>query len=187
VSFLDVKILKNENCRPTLSTEIPTDFHQYNSCHHNKCTEGIPYSQAKRYRRIISDNDKFHESLIDLESFFKIRNFPDSKLKSAFAIVKYSTQEEALENNQNITEQQNILPFVIPYNPSLPHLGLIINKYWHLLMLPKNDSVKNLHNHKPILSYTRPKNLQYSLTHSTRNKRNMDGKTNKCNRKRCTH
>jgi hypothetical protein len=103
VLFLDVKILKNENC--TLSTEIhikPTDFHQYNSCHHNKCKEGIPYSQAKHYRHIISDNDKSHESLINLESFFKIRSYTDSKLKSAFAKVKYSTQEEALENNQNI-------------------------------------------------------------------------------------
>jgi hypothetical protein len=121
VSFLDVKILKSTNC--TLSTEIhlkPTYFHQYNSCHHNKCKEGVPYSQAKRYRRIISDNDRFHESPINLESFFKLRNYPDSKLKSAFAKVKYSTQEEALENNQNITEQRKSIPFVIPYNPFPP-------------------------------------------------------------------
>jgi hypothetical protein len=37
----------------TLSTEIhikPTDIHQYleyNSCHPNKCKEGIPYGTAK--------------------------------------------------------------------------------------------------------------------------------------------
>ena len=59
VSFLDVNISKNVDS--TLSTDIhikSTDVHQYlhfSSCHPRKCKESIPYSQAKRYRRIIKD------------------------------------------------------------------------------------------------------------------------------------
>jgi hypothetical protein len=83
-----------------------TDVHQnleYKSCHPNKCKVGIPNSQAKHYRHIFSVNDKFHESFINLESFFKNRNYPANKLTYHMICiykVKKSTKEEVLKKNK---------------------------------------------------------------------------------------
>ncbi|XP_053388669.1 uncharacterized protein LOC128551780 [Mercenaria mercenaria] len=191
VSFLDVTVLKKES--NNISTDIyikSTDVHQYleySSCHPNKCKEGIPFSQAKRYRRIISDDGKFQESLDNLEQYFKNRNYPDNVIKTAFEKVSSSTQDEALINKNTDINSSQLIPFVIPYNPSLPHLGLTINKYWDLLKLSNNNSVQQLYNYKPVLAYKRPKNLQDYLTHSSLNKKSLDCKTSRCNRRRCTH
>ena len=132
VSFLDVNVTKNED--NSLSTDIhikPTDVHQYlhfSSCHPRKCKEGIPYSQAKLYRRIISNNDSFHGSLMELGKYFQNRHYPDV-IKSAFQKVSTMTQEEALVSSSEKNKQKNIIPFVVQYNTSLPNLGLTTNKY----------------------------------------------------------
>ena len=191
VSYLDVNVIKNKD--NTLSTDIhikPTDVHQYleyNSCHPNKCKDGIPYSQAKRYRRIISDDEKFKESLSELKKYFLNRNYPEDKIKCAFDKVSSSSQDEALVNKHSCAKNNTIIPYVIPYNTTLPNIGLTLNKYWNLLNLSEKDSVKYLHNYKPVIAYKRPKNLQDSLTHSTLKTSCVSGKSNKCNRSRCTH
>ena len=59
--FLDVKMFKSkEGTLHTSVFEKNTNVHQYiefSSCHPLSCRKGIPLSQAKRYRRITSDND----------------------------------------------------------------------------------------------------------------------------------
>ena len=47
VNFLDVTVSKS-------------------SCHPKSCKNGIPYSQGKRYRRIISNDTKFQENILQL-------------------------------------------------------------------------------------------------------------------------
>ena len=56
---------------------------------------------------------------------------------------------------------------MVEYNPSLPNIGLIINKYWDLLQLSQKGSVKYVHEYKPILAFKRPKNLRNFLVHSS--------------------
>ena len=61
-----------------------TDVHQYiefSSCHPLSCKKGIPFNQAKRYRRITSDYDCFKQDLSRLETYFKRRNYPVDILK----------------------------------------------------------------------------------------------------------
>ena len=69
--FLDVKIEKSiEGNLCTSVFEKDTNVHQYiefSSCHPLSCKKGIPFGQAKRYRRITSDNDSFKR---DLNSLF---------------------------------------------------------------------------------------------------------------------
>ena len=62
---------------------------------------------------------------------------------------------------------KRVIPFVIEYNPSLPNIGLIINKYWDLLQLSHKDSVSSVHAYKPILAFKRPKNLRDYLVRSS--------------------
>ena len=65
--FLDVKIEKSdEGILCTSVFEKDTNVHQYiefSSCHPLSCKKGIPFSQAKRYRRITSDDDSFKRDL----------------------------------------------------------------------------------------------------------------------------
>ena len=154
VSFLDVDITKDTNHNLSTTVHVKnTNIHQYleyTSSHPRTCKDGIPYSQAKRYRRIISDDLKFEESLDDLRDYFRARNYPDSVIDSAFEKARQMTQDDALIYNDQNTENAKV-PFVIEYNPSLPNIGNIIHKYWDLFKLSQKDSVKHLHSYKPVL------------------------------------
>ena len=45
----------------------------------NTMQEGIPFSQAERYRRIISNDDTLEKELEKLKSYFLKRNYPFHK------------------------------------------------------------------------------------------------------------
>ena len=64
-------------------------------------------------------------------------------------------------------EDKHVIPSVIEYNPSLPNIGLVINKYWDLLQLSQNASVNSVHAYKPIPAFKRPKNLRDYLVRSS--------------------
>ena len=79
-----------------------TNVHQYveySSCHPKSCKNGIPYSQGKRYRRIISNDKKFEESILQLCDFFLERNYPASIVDEALGNVSSLTQDEALQTS----------------------------------------------------------------------------------------
>ncbi|XP_053391470.1 uncharacterized protein LOC128554246 [Mercenaria mercenaria] len=125
VSFLDVQVSKNKSLGTDTDIYVKeTNTHQYldyTSCHPKQCKDGIPYSQAKRYRRIISNDEKFNSSLNDLRSYFKDRNFPDFVIDSAFNKVSRSSQNEALTPSDK--NKTSVIPFTVEYNPSLPNIS----------------------------------------------------------------
>ena len=176
-----------------LNTNIhikPTNIHQYveySSCHPKTCLNGIPFSQAKRYRRICSDVTDFNDSIVNLRKYFIDRNYPASVIDSAFDNVKNMSQSEALEPSV-IAKDKNIVPFVIEYNPSLPNIGGIVNKYWDLLKLSNSPAVRALHDSNPILALKRPKNIKDTLI-KTKLPTFCNNKFNssKCSRTRCSH
>ena len=76
-----------------------TNIHQYveySSCHPRACKNDIPYSQAKRYRRIMSDDEDFSNALTDLRDFFIARNYLEAVIDLAFNEVCKLSQNEAL-------------------------------------------------------------------------------------------
>ena len=70
-TFLDVNIRMKENGELETSVHVKiTNWHQYiefSSCHPLSCKQGIPYSQAKRYRRVTSDDSHFENDLSRLK------------------------------------------------------------------------------------------------------------------------
>ena len=148
VNFLDVTVSKSENLEFVTNVYVKsTNVHkyvEYSSCHHKSCKNGIPYSQGKRYRRIISNDKKFEESILQLRDFFLERNYPASIVDEALGNVSSLTQDEALQTAIK-TGDKNFIPFVIEYNPSLPNICLVINKYWDLLQLSQSASVNSVH------------------------------------------
>ena len=97
--------------------------------------------------------------------FFLERNYPENVVEHAFDQVSSLSQEQALQSSEKSCDK-NLIPFVVEYNPSLPNIGLILNKYWDLLQLSRKDSVKYVHEYKPILAFRRPRNLRDFLVHS---------------------
>ena len=84
IPFLDVQVIKSSSL--SVETDIyekPTNNHQYldyTSCHPKSYKDGIPYSQSKRYRRIISNDANFQSSLVRLKGFFMERGYPSNVL-----------------------------------------------------------------------------------------------------------
>ena len=189
VNFLDVTVTKSDNL--DFVTEVyvkSTNIHQYveySSCHPKSCKDGIPLSQCKRYRRIISDDAKFSESVSQLREFFLERNYPANVVNQALDKVSSLSQDQALQSSEK-RHNKSIIPFVVEYNPSLPQIGLIINKYWDLLQLSQKDSVKNVHAYKPILAFKRPRNLRDFLVHSSFHD-TASHFSQSCDRRRCSH
>ena len=189
--FLDVKIEKSdEGSLCTSVFEKDTNVHQYiefSSCHPLSCKKGIPYSQAKRYRRITSDDDNFKRDLNSLETYFRRRNYPADILSEAIQKASNLTVEEALKSNSSKQNNQSVIPFVCTYNPSLPNIGKIINQYWGLFKISASESVRRLFDSKPIVAYKRPTNIHDMIVHSKMSKRTAPYNVTKCNRRRCTH
>ena len=69
----------------------------------------------------------------------------------AFNEVCKLSQNDALVPRPK-DKSSNIIPFVIEYNPSIPNIGFIVNKYWDLLHLSNNSAVKQLHKCKPVMA-----------------------------------
>ena len=87
----------------TLDTSVhvkKTNNHQYieySSCHPLSCKKGIPFSQAKRYRRIISNDEKFEKELHKLKSYFLERNYPTHVVDDAFQKACSLSRDMALK------------------------------------------------------------------------------------------
>ena len=95
------------------------------------------------------------------------------------------SQDEALQTSIK-NGDKNIIPFVVEYNPSLPNIGLVINKYWDLLQLSNKASVNSVHAYKPILAFRRPKNLRdYLVSSSFADTTHHFSQT--CDRRRCSN
>ena len=91
VNFLNVTVSKSEILDFITDVYVKsTNVHQYveySSCHPKSCKNGIPYRQGKRYRRIISNDKKFQENILQLRDFFPERNYPESIVDEALCNV----------------------------------------------------------------------------------------------------
>ena len=120
-----------------------------------------------------------------LRDIFLERNYPANVVENALDQISLLSQEQALQSSEK-SSSKNLIPFVVEYNPSLPNIGLIINKYWDLLQLSQKGSVKYVHDYKPILAFKRPKNLRDFLVHSSfKDKESHFSQS--CDRRRCSH
>ena len=93
-----------------------------------------------------------------------------------------------MASKETTKSNYKLVPYDITYNPSLPNIGEIINKYWGLLALSQNPSVKYVFQHKPVLAFKRPQNLGDIFANSKMNfSQNSAGSVSSFKRRRCTH
>ena len=136
VPFLDVIVsLHNGTIETDLYTK-PTDQHQHllsSSCHSQHIKKAIPFSLALRLRRICSTEAKFALRLNELRTYLLAWGYGNTFLDSQFKRATNISRTEALRTNCH--DSTDRLPFVVTYNPSLPHISNILRKHFHILQL----------------------------------------------------
>ena len=109
IDFLDTTIYFNKEgtLESTLfvkKQDICTLLHN-NSFHPNSCKKGIIYSQALRYRRIITNNEQLEEKLVILRNNLLRRGYNLSEIKKQFNKIRQYSQSDLLFDNNKQTTQ----------------------------------------------------------------------------------
>ena len=168
INFLDTTILLTT--QRTLQSTLyikPTDkslLLHHSSHHPTACKKGVIYSQALRYRRIITDNDELRSHLSRLHKILLARGYSHSTITSAINKATSKTQSQLLVHKTQPSATGVHIPFVIPYNTDLPPLSHILRKHWHII--ENHPILSQLFPRQPFLSYSRHNNLKDMLVHS---------------------
>ena len=122
----------------------------------------IIYSQAIRYRRIITQDEELDFHLENLFSSLVSKGYDPTLIHSVFSKVRTQSQTDLLKEKE--TPDEGILPFVIPFNTNTKSIGLISNKHWSTIM--KDITLNPIHQEKPIMAFKRNRNIRDILVHT---------------------
>jgi hypothetical protein len=167
VHFLDTRIYVNKQNKLDSDVYIkPTDktmlLHN-TSFHPNTCKQGIIYSQALRYRRIITDDTILLNQLRKLKIILLTRGYNTNTIDNAFNKATQYTQKQLLYSDKpDRTKTRPI--FNIPFNTNTTHIGQILKKHWHLI--ESDPTLKILWPDVPMVAYKRNKNIKELLVNS---------------------
>ena len=166
IPFLDTLVLLNN--RGDLQTTLykkPTDasplLHAA-SFHPSSCKTGVIYSQALRYRRIISNDDDFAHHLENLQTILIKRGYNIGLISDIFAKVRSLSRNDLLQYHDNPPTIK--LPFVIPYNSNTSHIGKTLHSHWYLIQ--EDDELQDLSSIIPVMAFQRNRNTKDTLVHS---------------------
>ena len=139
------------------------------SHHPTACKKGIIYSQALRYRRIITDDDDLRLQLLRLHKILLVRGYSHSTITTAINKATSKTQSQLLQHKPPPATTGVHIPFVTPYNTDLPPLSRILRENWHIIT--KDTTLSQLFPRQPFISYSRPNNILVHSRFSTHNKK----------------
>ena len=172
INFLDTTIYINNSILYTTIYKKPTDrkqFLNYTSNHPKHVKDAIPYSQALRYRRIISDNNKLTEELNLLTDKFLRAGFPEKLLTEQISRIKNINRNQILDKTTTTTAFKMSLPLIINYHCNIdPHIikSTIQQSGINSLVLTQ-ISLKNSNRKKIQLIYKRNTTLSNVLTRNS--------------------
>jgi len=143
IQFLDTITYKENNILKTKLYIKPTDNKQYlhyHSSHPYHLKKSIPFSQALRYRRIITDDNILQLELQNLKQKFVDRDYPIRLVNTQIDKVlstdrnntlKYKSKQQKLQEFNKFLKGEHFLPLIIPYHPTLnQHLYQYITEEW---------------------------------------------------------
>ena len=177
VEYLDCKIYKSNNKLQTTLYSKPSDTHAYlvpTSCHPTHIVRNIPYGVAIRCKRICSEASEYEKHTVKFMKFFESRGYNRDFIHKEFQRANLRSRNSLLNmdldigvntphtvdnvNNVNNVDTENIFvdnvntsrnfPLVVDYNPKLPNISEILNKYKHILDL--DPELKNVINRDKI-------------------------------------
>ena len=112
----------------------PTDKHQHllsSSCHPQHTNKAIPFSLALRLRLICSTDVKFKLRINELNTYLLARGYNNIFLEEQFVRAANISRTNALQTNPK--DSNDVVPFVVTYNPALPLISNILRKHFYIL------------------------------------------------------
>ena len=178
IEFLDTFVYMKNNLLHTRPYSKPCDEHSFlvpSSCHPAHTLRNIPYGTALRLYRIASEHDEFTKAKIEYTEHLKARGYSIGIIGEAFNRVESKERHEYLGypkmgphteiDSINAKVTQKVLPLVTDFNPGLPNIGQVLNKYKHILKLDPN-LLKTINPDNIFTSFRGAKTLQDLLVHS---------------------
>ena len=175
--FLDVKVVRGEEGR--IKTELyvkPTDRTRYlhkDSDHPRHVKEGIAKGQARRLRRICSEDGDFWRYAERTKEKMVSRGYGEQQvgrqMKEAFKMER----KDALERVQKKGDSK--INFVTTHSAYLPNVNRILKRHSHYL---KEDGLEGYVEGVPRLSLRRGKNLADLVVNAKEKK--QEGKSGPC-------
>ena len=153
ISFLDTLVYIEDNTVKTRLYKKPIDKKQYlhyNSEHPNHMKNSIPYAQALRYRRIISDDTILDKELITLADSFISRGYPPTIVDQQIGKIHSLRRSELIQYKEKNSAEIDFTPYVLTFSNIFNNRGKynlyeIIRNVWNEL----TEMVPILRNIKP--------------------------------------
>ena len=130
--------LKNKQLESDLHIK-PTDTHQFlnlTSCHPYHYNKGITHSQALRYSKISSGNNRFDQRCNDLDKWLMKRSCSARMVKTQILKARDKSRYRLLEQGDTIISESK-LAFNITYYPAFENVRRILEELQILLALDK--------------------------------------------------
>src|SRR5206468_3717899 len=152
IPFLDTLVYIEHNTVKTKLYKKPIDKKQYlhyNSEHPNHMKNSIPYAQALRYKRIISEDTILDKELITLADNFISRGYPQTIVDQQIGKTHPLKRSELIQYKEKSSAEIDFTPFVLTFsnifnNKGKYNLYEIIRNVWKELteMVPILKNIK---------------------------------------------
>ena len=156
--FLDVKVTRRED--GDLKTELyvkPTDRTRYlhkDSDHPRHVKEGIAKGQARRLRRLCSEDSDYWKYAEKTKEKLMNRGYGEVQVSRQLKEGFKMSRERALERAEKIEDKR--INFVTTHSAYLPNINKILKRHGHFL---KEEGLDKYIKETPRLSLRRGKNL----------------------------
>jgi hypothetical protein len=113
-----------------------------------------------RIKRICTHKKDAERELLNLKGFFLNRDYPEDTVERAISkAMNETTDKPTSQITPNNSETKIPSTLIIPYHPRNPRFQQAINELWS-----RNEQILSPLITKPIVGFTRPKNLRDILT-----------------------
>ena len=164
VEYLEMFVYDKGHKLHTRPWSKPSDTHAYiipTSCHPIHVLENIPFSIASRITKNTSEDDQYTISKSEYTKHLENRGYHSDLVSSSFKRAEDKFRSEHPTQLDKV--EKKCIPCVVDYNPGLPNVSAIINKYKHVLDLDKSLPFKS---EDILVSYRRAKTIKDVLVSS---------------------
>ena len=116
----------------------------------------MPFSLALRLCRICSTDAKFKYRINKLKTYLIARGYNNNSLEEQFLRAHNIFRINALQTKPK--DSNDVVPFVVTYNPALPRISNILRKHFNILH--SSNRCKDVFKQPPFVAYRRSPNLR---------------------------